>query len=383
MKPNRQLLIAKPAKAGRKKTVPVSLDALDVFELEGTEEDIALVEEGLAIMARKQSVWTSVLEGWKRRAGILPVPVPAPVTASASSGGVESMTFPTLVNVYLNHEHSPYRKLSHASRRFYDGQIRRLLDGIGDTKLAELKLPAIMALYNSWTDNGTARISHGHAGISILRGLIYFGAVTLEDPECVRLAVILRKQKFKNVGARTAKITAAHVNLIRMKAHETDWHSIALYQALIFETKLKQKQILGEWVPLGERGESKVVTDGKKWLPGLLWSDIDENLIVTHKMRDGSIERTDLKNCPMVMEELDLIKGNRFGPVIVCDSTKLPWVGSYFRAIWRKLAAECEIPKEIRSTDAPDTSNDEPESDEDFEGNELMASEAGASDAIH
>jgi len=38
--------------------------------LEGTPEDIALVERGLAIMARKQVVWASVVEGWKKRAGI-------------------------------------------------------------------------------------------------------------------------------------------------------------------------------------------------------------------------------------------------------------------------------------------------------------------------
>lgn len=36
-------------KASRK--IPVSLDELNPFELEGTPEDIALVEEGLAILA--------------------------------------------------------------------------------------------------------------------------------------------------------------------------------------------------------------------------------------------------------------------------------------------------------------------------------------------
>src|SRR4051794_21715738 len=82
------------------------------------------------------------------------------------------------------------------------------------------------------------------------------------------------------------------------------WYSIALAQALQFELMLSQKDVIGEWVPVGEPGESDVVHDGQKWLRGLRWSNIDNKLILWHAA--GSSERrieVDLRTAPMILEE--------------------------------------------------------------------------------
>src|SRR3954465_13441337 len=93
------------------------------------------------------------------------------------------------------------------------------------------------------------------------------------------------------------------------------WYSIALAQALQFELLLGQKDVIGEWVPVGEPGESDVVREeegheeeGQKWLRGLRWSDIDKNLILRHRVgSSGRRIEVDLRTAPMVLEELSIM----------------------------------------------------------------------------
>ena len=63
-----------------------------------------------------------------------------------------------------------------------------------------------------------------------------------------------------------------------------------------------------------------------KWLRGIRWSEIDDNLILRHvtSKRQKEIE-VDLKLAPMVMEELALLgERQKSGPLIVNQATELP-----------------------------------------------------------
>jgi hypothetical protein len=374
------------AKAARRKSL-VSLDELNPFELEGTADDIALVEEGLSILARKQLVWTSVLDGWKRKAGITPVPIPSAPASEGSKSNVSILTLPNLVNVYLTHEKSQYHSLTLPTRKFYDTQIRRLTAAFGDMPLSAIKKPTIETVYNSWTANGTDKIANGHAGISVFRILVNFGATELDLPECVRLSVILRNMRIKVVKPRTERITAAHVLAIRKKAHEKGYPSVAIAQAFQFEAKLKQKEILGEWLPISEGNTpGKYISGGKKWIRGLLWEEIGPDYILRRKDKDGTPFEVNLNECKMIMEELALVE-RKSGAIVISEASGLPWIASYFRQVWRKIATECDVPKEIRSTDTPDDS-DGPEGDDvnveaDLDEELRRASEAEASKALH
>jgi hypothetical protein len=63
-------------------------------------------------------------------------------------------------------------------------------------------------------------------------------------------------------------------------------------------------------------------------------------------VRSGKVE-TFLKSYPMVMEELGTLrngllinseKRNVVGPLIICESTSLPWRAKTFAPIWRQIA---------------------------------------------
>jgi hypothetical protein len=221
-------------------------------------------------------------------------------------------------------------------------------------KLADLKAQDIDRLYGLWKEGGKLAMAHSLA--TMLRMLFGFGAMTLADTECERLSVLMHKMRFSMVKRRGERLTAEQVNAIRAMAHKMKRPSIALAQAFQFDCMLGQKDVIGEWAPQDEPGPpSDVLHEGKKWLHGLRWSQIDENLILRHVTSYGAKNiEVDLRNAPMVMEELGLQGRNDSGPIIICEfsNRNLPWSSHEFRRWWRKVADACGIPKNIKNMDS-------------------------------
>ncbi|MGX9424874.1 MULTISPECIES: site-specific integrase [Bradyrhizobium] len=107
---------------------------------------------------------------------------------------------------------------------------------------------------------------------------------------------------------------------------------------------------------------------------GIVWQEIDHNLILRHvTSKKGKETEVDLKLAPMVLEEFgEMIGGqplvvvdqvtkkvsvNRHllpasGPVIVCDTSGLPWTDCEWRRKWRKVARTCGIPDNVWNMDS-------------------------------
>lgn len=264
----------------------------------------------------------------------------------ATNGSVAS-----LVHSYLKDERASYHGLRFRTRKHYDSLIKRLLEDCRDDKLADLKADDITRLHQSWSKGG--KTAMGHAMVGMLRILINYGATVLNDDQCVRLSVILRSLRFATAGRRDERLTAEQIGAIISMAHEMGMHSIALAQAFQFDCGLGQRDVIGEWVPQSEPELSDVLHNGSKWLRGLRWDEIDENMILRHRMSaDLKQIEINLRNCPTVATELARI-GNRPKTiaVIVCERDGLPWDNIYFRRMWRKVADKCGIPKNVRNMD--------------------------------
>jgi hypothetical protein len=114
-------------------------------------------------------------------------------------------------------------------------------------------------------------------------------------------------------------------------------------------------------VPLTEPGRSDTKTERNgKWLRGLRWSQIDENMILRNN--HGDIE-FDLKLAPMVIEELALYSRTpivrltraalpAFGPMIVCEITGYPYLTAEFRRKWRVVAKLAGVPSNVKNMDS-------------------------------
>ena len=62
--------------------------------------------------------------------------------------------------------------------------------------------------------------------------------------------------------------------------------------ALQFETTLRQRDVIGEWVELADPRPSSILGYGQKWL-GPTWANIDDNLImrVTPSKTENTTEK--------------------------------------------------------------------------------------------
>jgi len=266
-------------------------------------------------------------------------------------------TLRSLMRSYKTDLDSQYRKIRYNSRIHYDALMSLIETEHGDKLLADLKGRTFSRLHEDWTKDG--KIAIAHAKMGMLRTLFSFGATLLEDEDCSRLSGILSKMRFAMPKPRTERLTADQAVAIRAKAHEMGRPSIALAQAFQFECMLRQKDVIGEWVPIREPGISDVQADGLKWLRGIRWEEIDQNQVLRHVTSKRQKEiQISLQNAPMVLEELayqdviNLGKTPMSGPIIRSEFDGLPWTGPEFRRWWRIVAEAAGVPKTVRNMDS-------------------------------
>jgi hypothetical protein len=147
--------------------------------------------------------------------------------------------------------------------------------------------------------------------------------------------------------------------------YQFDYRSVALAQAFKTELPLTQKDIVGEWIPISEPGMSDEINGDLKWVRGLRWEEIDDDLILRHptvtKDKGAVTLEFDLKKAPLVLEELkryfDISPGRTekkpaSGAVLKSEFSKRPWTADEFRRQWRNIATHAGIPKNLKFMDA-------------------------------
>lgn len=317
-------------------------------------------------------------------------------------------TLAALIEIYRTDTDSPYRELRHQARMAYDSNCGILTRAIGKSELAHINFRQLKRWYTDFRSprepDGRERVARAHGLMSMLRCVFGFGAA-LEYAHCGRIKAILSEMRFTNVAARTEQITAEQAIAIRRRAHEVGRPSIALAQAIQFELMLRQKDVIGEWVPVDEPGLSDVVSHGKKWLGGLRWREVSPDLILTHRISKsvrgraavadrnaGKIESYDLREYPMIMEEMHALPGSNFdlsggdragsdvarsmdsciagrigrgdarhaigavatrsGPLVIDERTGLPWPTNAFGRHWRRIATAVGVPATAQNRDS-------------------------------
>ena len=270
----------------------------------------------------------------------------------------------SLIHCYQTDPDSTYIENRYHVRVNRDSLLRRIVAKHGSEPLSAINTRTILAWYREWTDGGQ-KLATGSAFIGQLRTLFAFGATLLVDPECERLCGALHKRRFASPKSKDVSLTTEDVIAIRAKAHEYGWESIAMAQAFQWECTFRQKDCVGEIVPISEPGASDVHQNGWKWLRGIRWEEIDENLILRHvTSKKQKLSTVDLKLADFVLAELqaycdgqpvvtvneatlavtvhrDLLPAS--GPIILNEQTAFPWSSNEYRRKWRILARACGL----------------------------------------
>lgn len=302
----------------------------------------------------------------------------APPIAQPSEPVDDVLSIAGLVAAYKSDPDSTYRKLRHETRENYDSLLRRMERDHGTVNIRDIKARSLYRWHREWT-GGTEttvgkKIAMGHALIGALRTITTFGATLLESAECRALKVLLHDMKFKMPKPRSERLTAEQVAAVIAKAHEMGLPSIAWAQAIQFECTFRQKDVIGRWVPLSEPGESDVIDDddGTKWLRGVRWEEIDDELVLHHiTSKRQKLSEPPLAFAPMVVAEWSrlypnlierdddgaIVKINRHllpasGPVIIQEKTGKAYLTHTFRRTWRLVADAAGIPKHVKNMDS-------------------------------
>jgi hypothetical protein len=264
-----------------------------------------------------------------------------------------------LIASYRTDPVSSYKTLRFRTREHYDSLLKRVEADLGDKQIGDIRTRDVTLTYQAWTLRG---VSMAHALIGMVRTLCNYGNVYLENDDSMRLASRLHAMRFKMGKPRQSHITAEMATDLRQHARDWGLYSIAQAQAFQFECTLRQRDCIGEWIPTTEPGESDTFDGDFKWLRGIRWEEIDDQLILRHvtSKRQKEVE-INLTLAPMVMSELrhDFLivepgKRDRLpksGPVIVSEATGLPFNAWEFRRLWRGLARRCGIPDTTFSMD--------------------------------
>lgn len=275
---------------------------------------------------------------------------------SGTSGSICAETVPLTLNgliaAYQTNKASTFHKIRYHSRINQVRILARLSAAYGSFQLKQIRASTLQIWYDGWCEGG--KIATAHSFMALLRTMFGFGLLMLEEQECERLCITMNKLRFQQGQPRSVWLTAKHVVAIRDKAHYMGWDSIALAQAFQFELMLRQKDVIGEWVPDTEPGETEVHWQGQKWLRGLRWSEIDDNWVLRHitSKKQKAIE-VDLKRAPMILEELKhVVYRTPGGPIILNEINGYPWSAAEFRRKWRICASLAGVPKEIRNQDS-------------------------------
>jgi hypothetical protein len=280
----------------------------------------------------------------------------------------------SLIHCYRTDSASPYAKNRYHVRQSRDSMLKRIAKRHGEVKISEIKARLLLTWHEDWSSGGL-HLATASSFVRQLRACFSFGATLLEDPECERLCSVMTKMRFPGTTARGVSVTYEYATAIIKTAHDHfGWPSIGLGQALQFEGTLRQKDVIGEWVPLAEPGMSATIARDVKWLRGVVWQEIDDKLILRHiTSKKQKLTEIDLKLAPMVLAEFQFIAGgeplvvvdeitkkvtvNRgllpaSGPIVICDTTGLPWTGNEYRRKWRLVANKAGVPLNIWNMDS-------------------------------
>ena len=262
----------------------------------------------------------------------------------------------SLIECYQRDEDSPYHGVKWNTRRHYDQTLDLLQGMFGTRHLTALTGRDFARWYRALKEprnpGGPERIARAHNCMKMLRVVIRYGAA-VGHPKCASAAGMLSFSRFALPAPRKVAMSFSQAKAVIDQALERGRPSIALAQALQFELSLRQRDVIGEWVD--HDGAGGIAARGKRWTGGVVWSDIDADMILRKATtKTGALGEWDLTRCPLVMSVLAAFEPltERVGPLIIDEPRDRPYFHRNFSRHWRAIADAAGVPGEVWNMDS-------------------------------
>ena len=266
-------------------------------------------------------------------------------------------TLRSVIRLYQQTPESPYHQIKANTREMYDESLNVLEKTVGARQLSKLTGLDFMRWFNNLKapkePGMPERPRRAYKAMQLLRIVIKFGVV-LNISDCFRLATVLETMEFSSPPARTVAITFEQTQEICRIAEKKGLLSIAIAQALQFELTLRQIDVIGRWEKTDNVRSGGIIHRGKRWVDGLLWSHIDAHGVLDKETsKTGQRAQHDTMAYPFLRKYLDKVpQSQRVGPLIVCETTGLPYRRRHFADVWRSIAREAGVPDDVWNRDS-------------------------------
>ncbi len=267
-----------------------------------------------------------------------------PARRSAQFAG----TLGSLIDLYLSDPNSPYFSKKYNTQACYSEWLKPLRKYAGNYQLSELNGSHFRSWYNKLSvpaaPGAPPRLRRAYGAIQVLRIIFKFG-VTRRLPNCAELSAISVSEKFSNVAPRKVFLDYHGAKSIIAMAHKLGRPEMALAQALQFELTLRQKDVIGEWIPS---------PSGNEWCNGLTWEHIDSGGVLRKRTtKTGAPAEHSLRLAELVAAELERWpEAKRVGPMIVNTSTGRPFASKSYAKLWRSIARAAGIDDRVQNRDS-------------------------------
>lgn len=266
-----------------------------------------------------------------------------------------------LVRLYETGEGSPYRtSLKQITAQSYSKHMRLLLRRVGEVYISQLTAADVLRWFHEISAplrrGGRPRLGYANLTVSILKSVLSYGAI-LGFKDCKELREQLALARFQHAPARTEFPIYEQIIAFRAAAHKLGRPSAALWVTLQFELGLRRRDVIGEWVD-DQEGPTDGIRAGRRfWRDGLTWAHIgaDGVLRKTVSKTERSTARKAvhrIANHPDLMAELAHIPPERrVGPMVINETTGLPYETYQCRRYFRLIAREAGLPDTLWNMD--------------------------------
>lgn len=259
------------------------------------------------------------------------------------------------------HERRQDHERRQATRAFYDQNIKIIRATVGDRMFANITGRDIRRWHRNWRQPGgewgKIHKRRAYACIPTLRRLFSYGC-ELREPGCFEVSKMLSEMGFSPPKSRKSRPTYEQIAKVRdIAPHDSRVlrPSLALAVTTQFDLSMRQKDVIGEWVP-AEGNRTGIVDGGKRWEWGLTWDQIDSDWILrkpTSKSNGGELSEHDLKLYPDTIELLGSIPcERRIGPIIIDEGAGKPYRREQFGRKFREAADLAGWPKGLWNMDS-------------------------------
>jgi hypothetical protein len=268
-------------------------------------------------------------------------------------------TVGSLCDAFERHPQSPIRDVRRSTAESYIDSLKVIRATVAKRAIRALTPIEVKGWYDKWRapghEAGPERVKRAHDAVSALRMILNFG-LALGHAECGALGEGLSKMRFERSAPRESQMTLAHARAfitaaLEFRLGDAIGLSMAIGVATQFETMLRQKDVIGEWLPSPSvRG---VVGEGGRetWSGPYRWENIPGGIFRLRTSKTGAEIAHDLTKLDLLWPLIQAVpQADRTGPIVKAYGE--PIRTRTYRKWFREIARKAKIPDAVWNMDA-------------------------------